>query len=85
MSIKILHEACDPELANDKKLPYTSYLVQYLVDGQLTYDVTNCAKRVDLFDYYYDKYKKNFIRFDQTEGRINPKMWGNKGPEEKKK
>jgi hypothetical protein len=85
MGIKIIHEACDPELANDKSLPYTSYLVKYLKEGQVTYDITNCGKQTELFDHYYDTYKKDFIRFDQTQGRMNPKMWGNKSPEEKKK
>ena len=85
MGIKIIHEACDPELANDKSLPYTSYLVRYLKEGQVTYDITNCGKQAELFDHYYDTYKKDFIRFDQTQGRMNPKMWGNKSPEEKKK
>lgn len=75
MSIKIVHENCDPEKADDKTLPYTAYLVTYLQDGKKTYDVSICNKQVDLFDHYYDKYKKDFIRFDQTEGRMNPKLW----------
>ena len=25
----ILHEECDPTVAQDKKLPYSSYLVEY--------------------------------------------------------
>ena len=75
MSIKIVHENCDPEKAEDKTLPYTAYLVTYLQDGKKTYDVSICNKQVDLFDHYYDKYKKDFIRFDQAEGRMNPKMW----------
>ena len=85
MGIKIIHEACDPELSKDKSLPYTAYLVKYLKEGQVTYNITNCGKQTELFDHYYDTYKKDFIRFDQAEGRINPKMWGNKPPEEKKK
>tara|TARA_R100000908_G_scaffold63128_1_gene43492 strand:- start:988 stop:1242 length:255 start_codon:yes stop_codon:yes gene_type:complete len=82
---KILNEACDPELANNRSLPYTSYLVTYLVDGVETHDITICSKAVDLFDQYYDKYKKDFIKFDQTEGRVNPKQWNPPGSEEKKK
>ncbi len=39
MSIKIVHENCDPEKAEDKTLPYTAYLVTYLQDGKKTYDV----------------------------------------------
>tara|TARA_Y100000817_G_C16797014_1_gene517856 strand:+ start:900 stop:1154 length:255 start_codon:yes stop_codon:yes gene_type:complete len=75
MSVKIIHENCDPEKANDKSLPYTAYLVTYLQEGKKTYDVTICNKKVDLFDHYYDKYKKNFIGFEQGEGRMNPKMY----------
>jgi hypothetical protein len=76
-SVVVLHEDCDPEKANDRTLPYTSYLVKYLKDSKLTYDICISNKRVDLFDYYYDKYKGDFIKFDQTEGRINPRLWNN--------
>ena len=76
-ALLILYEDCDPEKANDKELPYTSYLVKYLKDGKITYDVVVCNKRVELFDHYYDKYNKDFIRFDQTEGRVSPKLWNN--------
>ena len=76
-AVVILHEDCDPEKADDKTLPYTSYLVKYLKEGKGTYDVTSCNKIVELFDHYYDKYKEDFIRFDQTEGRVSPKLWNN--------
>jgi hypothetical protein len=33
------------------------------------------GKAVDLFDYYYDLYGKDFIEFKQAEGRVNPKLW----------
>ena len=75
MSIKIIHEECDPELATDKTLPYTSYLVRYLKEGNVTYDIVNCNKKVDLFDYYYDLYKKDFLSFVQSKGNVNPKFW----------
>ena len=73
--LKVLHENCDKEKANDTSLPYTAYLVTYKVDGKERYDITICQKAVDLFDYYYDLYKKNFVKFTQSEGRINPKLW----------
>ena len=47
------------------------------------YDIAIGDKAVDLFDYYYDLYKKDFIKFTQSEGRINPKLW--KDPSQKKK
>jgi len=30
--LKILHENCDPKLAENPKLPYTAYLVTYVKD-----------------------------------------------------
>ena len=38
-AVLVLHEDCDPEKANDKDLPYTSYLVKYLKDGKQTQDI----------------------------------------------
>jgi len=76
-ALVILHEDCDPEKANDKTLPYTSFLVKYLKEGKVTFDVAICNKKVELFDHYYDRYKEDFIRFDQTEGRVSPKLWNN--------
>lgn len=73
--IKVLHKKCNPELAQDKSLPYTAYLVQYTEDGELSYDICTCSKQVELFDFYWDTYRTNFLRFDQTEGRVNPKFW----------
>ena len=75
--MRLIQEKCDPKAADDRQLPYTSYLVKYLKDGKITYDVVVCNKRVELFDHYYDKYNKDFIRFDQTEGRVSPKLWNN--------
>lgn len=83
--MKFLHQKCDPELANDRNLPYTAYIVTYEEDGEVSYDIVICNKKVEIFDYYWDKYRENLIGFKQTEGRINPKLWGCKPKEEKKK
>ena len=40
------------------------------------------SKQVDLFDYYYDLYKENFVSMMQSEGRVAPGMWVD--PAEKK-
>jgi hypothetical protein len=77
LSIKILHQNCDPNLANDKSLPYTAYIVKYLDEDQYNYDIVIANKKVDIFDYYWDKYREGFIGFKQTEGRVNPKVWSN--------
>jgi len=43
------------------------------------------SKRVEIFDHYWDLYRHDLIRMTQTEGRVNPKLWGNKPKEEKKR
>jgi hypothetical protein len=76
VSITVLQEKCDPKEALDKKLPYTAYLVEYTdKDNLLCYDIAVAGKAVDLFDYYYDKYKKGFKKLTQTEGRLTPSQW----------
>ena len=78
--MKILHEDCDPKLAKDKKLPYTAYLVCYEKDntGTLHHDLAVAGTQVELFDHYYDKYKKGFQWMKQSEGRIAPHLWQTK-------
>jgi hypothetical protein len=76
LTVKIIHKNCDPELANDRSLPYTAYIVKYYDDDQYNYDIVIANKKVDIFDYYWDKYREDLIDFKQTEGRVNPKIWG---------
>jgi len=75
--LNIIHEKCDPKLAKDRKLPYTAYLVQYEVEGKPTYDITIGDSQVEIFDAYYDKYKKGLKWLKQTEGTIRPNLWNN--------
>lgn len=84
MSIKILHQNCDPELANDRTLPCNAYIVNYVIDDAIAYDIVICNKKVDIFDYYWDKYREGLKGFKQTEGRVNPKLWGSQAKETKK-
>jgi hypothetical protein len=83
--LNILHRDCDPTLAQDRTLPYTAYLVEYLQDGMTHFDIVVSSKRVEIFDHYWDLYRHDLIRMTQTEGRVNPKIWGNKPNEKKKK
>lgn len=83
--MKFLHQKCDPELASDRTLPYTAYIVTYEEDGEVSYDIVICNKKVEIFDYYWDKYREGLIGFKQTEGRVNPKLWGAKPPKEEKR
>lgn len=73
--IKIIQQNCNPELAEDRTLPYTAYLVKYMDGDNACYDIVIANKKTDIFDYYWDLYREKFITFKQTEGRVNPKLW----------
>ena len=86
--VTILKENCDPKDAQDRSLPYTAYLVEYKLDTKTRFDLAIAQKAVDLFDHYYDRYRKDFVGWKQSEGRINPKLWNDptkKPPTKKKK
>ena len=83
--MKILHENCDPKLADDRSLPYTAYLVEYEIDGAKAYDLVIPDKKVEIFDYYWDRYREGLKGWKQSEGRVNPKLWGIQPKETKKK
>ena len=83
--MRILHQNCDPGVANDRELPYNAYLVTYEIDGALAYDLVIPDKQVEIFDYYWDRYREGLKGWKQSEGRVNPKLWGNKPKEEKKR
>ena len=76
MSVTVLQEKCDPKNALDRNLPYTAYLIEYTdKDNLLCYDIAISSKAVDLFDHYYDKYKKDFKKFTQSAGTVDPRRW----------
>ena len=83
--MNILYEDCDPSVAEDRSLPHSAYIIEYKVDDVSHYDIASAGKRVDIFDYYWDKYRHDFVTMKQTEGRANPKLWGNKPKESKKR
>ena len=85
MNITLIHEKCDLEKDNNTKLPYTSYVIQYEVDGKVVHDIAMAQKAVDIFDHYYDKYKKGFKWLKQSNGTQKPNLWNQKPPQQKKK
>ena len=48
--MNLIHEDCDPTLAKDKILPYTSYLVVFMRVCRIAYDIANATSKVELFD-----------------------------------
>ena len=85
--MKILFENCDPDQAKDRELPNNAFLIEYKVDegAASSYDIAAAAKQSEIFDHYYDKYKKGFVTMKQTEGRVNPKLYGVEPPKTKNK
>ena len=73
--MKILFEDCGQEPAEDRDLPNNSFLVEYKVDDVSHYDIAAAAKQSEIFDHYYDKYKKDLISIVQSKGTANPKLW----------
>ena len=78
--MRMIQEKCDPKAADDRKLPYTSYLIEYKVEGKPTYDIAMGDSQIEIFDNYYDKYKKDFVGFKQTEGRQRPNLYNANTP-----
>jgi len=80
--VYIIHANCDPELAKDRSLPNTAHLVEFDDGNGIVYDIVTAAKKVDIFDYYWDKYR-NLKSMTQAEGRVSAKLW--QDPKKKKK
>ena len=76
LKVKVLHEKCDLEVANQRDLPYTAFVVKYKEDGKVYFDIALANKQADIFDHYWDKYRSDFVTMYQSEGRVNPKLWG---------
>ena len=83
--MRVIHEKCDPKLAEDRKLPYTAYLIQYEVEGKVEHDIAMGVGQVELFDHYYDKYKKGLKWLKQTQGTVRPNLWNQAAPKRKKR
>ena len=80
--IKVLHEKCDKKLADNPKLPYNAYLIEYKEGEEHFFDIAIGDKAVDIFDHYYDKSSK-FVNMIQAGGLVNPRNWVNKTPHKK--
>ena len=83
---ELMYEKANLEQIKDSSSPSDAYLVYYELDGKNYVDVCRGRKGSDIFDLYYDKYKeKQLKKIDFGYGRINPRIWGYKPSENKKK
>lgn len=80
----ILHQGCEPEIAKDKSLPRDAFLVTYMNDNQICYDIVRSGSQVEVFDYYHDK-SYTVKKIEWTQGTAHPKMYGYVPKESKKK
>ena len=80
--IRVLHEKCDKKLADDPKLPYNAYLVEYKEGEDHFFDIAIGDKAVDIFDHYYDKSSK-FVNMIQAKGLVNLRHWVEKTSQKK--
>lgn len=83
--MRFLHEDCDPELADNKKLPNNSFIVEYLEEDIPHFDIVQAMKKVEIFDHYWDNYRDKLKNIKQTAGSINPKLWNPENITEKNK
>ena len=69
---------------NSVEFPTDAYIITYVIDDQVKYDLTRGTK-TNLFDMYYDKFKQGLkeIRFGQ--GNVSPKLWGHRAKQATKK
>ena len=81
----ILLQETTLDKAKDSSFPNDAYLIWYNTNGTQKLDLVR-GSRVRIFDMYYDKYGPGAVqKIDFGYGRTNPKLWGYKQPEKKKK
>ena len=74
-----LQKVKDPAFPNDAKL------IWYEVNGETHMDLCR-GRNVNIFDMYYDKYGAGAVqKIDFGYGRTNPRLWGYKSPDKKKR
>ena len=72
------------EDANTKKAPTDAYVIKYLHEDKVHYDLTRGTK-VSLFNMYWDKFKGGLQSIAYGNGGIKPNLWGYQAPAKKKK
>jgi len=82
---EVLLEKTTLDKAKDTSFPNDAYLIWYNDDKEECLDLVR-GSRVRIFDMYYDRLGPGSIqKIDFGYGRTNPKLWGLKQPEKKKK
>ncbi len=83
--VKVINEKCEKSAADDKTLPKSAYLVTYVKEEKITYDIVMADSRVEIFDHYWDTYKEGLQSISWTRGNVNPRQWNSNNPSPPKK
>ena len=81
---EIIVENGSYEDVNTKQAPTDAYIIQYVHDDQVRYDLTRGTK-VTIFDMYWDKFKDGIKSIGYGKGTVKPNLWGYSSPTKKKK
>ena len=81
---EILVENGSYEDVNTTKAPSDAYIIQYVHDDQVRYDLTRGTK-IKLFDMYWDKFKGGIQSINYGKGSIKPNLWGYQSTPTRKK
>ena len=64
--------------------PTDAYIIKYVHDDQVRYDLTRGTK-IKIFDMYWDKFKGGIKSIAYGNGSIKPNLWGYQSPKSSKK
>ena len=84
---EIVVENGKPSDVRTTDAPTDCFIVTYEFNGDTHQDLTR-GSRVNVFDMYYDKFKKGLKDIQYGHGNISPKMWGyrsKQAPQRKKR
>ena len=83
---ELIYEHATIDQIKDTSVPNDAYLIYYELENNSYVDVCRGRKKVDIFDLYYDKFGPGSVKkIDFGYGRTNPRLWGNKNKDDKKK
>ena len=90
VNIFMLNTTPDTIREMDAELPTDTHIIEYVVGEETTYDAIRAYKVSDVFDLYYDKFKKDsisakIVAITNGYGRIKPKLYGYQAPESSSK
>lgn len=82
---EILLEKTTLDKIKDPSFPLDAYIVIYRINNETFMDLCR-GSRIKIFDMYYDRFGPDSVKkIDWGYGKVNPKLWGIKKQEKKKR